>query len=214
MKHTCGNSVGRHFDNSGVQKYEPPDLVVKVWTTKIFSASIISRALCCHSIPLGCNWHETAAMVIEALFNTVHFAGSNDAEYYQAINCYTVTDIDNLTSNKSNTSWLIVVLSTFGIGHGSHMNYSIWSLRSSWPAKQLIVTYATCYTTGRASLIITYVFKALYDCTVTRETKPSLPGYIWNRKHTMVQYDNNGKGWYFQFHDDNKVSYKCILSIT
>ena len=29
---------------------------------------------------------------------------------------------------------------------------------------------------------------------------------------TMEKYDNNEKGWYFQF--DDKMSKKCILSIT
>ena len=28
------------------------------------------------------------------------------------------------------------------------------------------------------------------------------------------KYDNNGKGWYFRFVDDNNMSYKYILSIT
>ena len=41
---------------------------------------------------------------------------------------------------------------------------------------------------------------------------------IWCNKHlrhkTTEKYDNNGKGWYFQFDDDNKMSYKYILSIT
>ena len=30
----------------------------------------------------------------------------------------------------------------------------------------------------------------------------------------MEKYDNNGKGWYFWFDDDNNMSYKYILSIT
>ena len=30
----------------------------------------------------------------------------------------------------------------------------------------------------------------------------------------MENYGNNGKGWYFQFDDDNEMSYKYIFSIT
>ena len=30
----------------------------------------------------------------------------------------------------------------------------------------------------------------------------------------MDKYDNNGKGWYFRFDDENNMSYKYILSIT
>ena len=30
----------------------------------------------------------------------------------------------------------------------------------------------------------------------------------------MEKYDNNGKGWYFRFDDNNYMSYKYILSIT
>ena len=30
----------------------------------------------------------------------------------------------------------------------------------------------------------------------------------------MEKYDNNGKGGYFRFDDDNNMSYKYILSIT
>ena len=31
---------------------------------------------------------------------------------------------------------------------------------------------------------------------------------------TTEKYDNNGKGGYFRFDDENKMSYKYILSIT
>ena len=31
---------------------------------------------------------------------------------------------------------------------------------------------------------------------------------------TTEKYDNNGKGGYFRFDDDNKMDYKYILSIT
>ena len=41
-----------------------------------------------------------------------------------------------------------------------------------------------------------------YDVTNISDTRP--------RK----KYDNNGKGWYFRFDDDNNMSYKYILSIT
>ena len=27
------------------------------------------------------------------------------------------------------------------------------------------------------------------------------------------KYDKNGKGWYFRFHDNDKMSYEYILSI-
>ena len=41
---------------------------------------------------------------------------------------------------------------------------------------------------------------------------------IWYNKHlkhtTTEKYDNNGKGWYLRFDDDNNMSYKYILSIT
>ena len=40
---------------------------------------------------------------------------------------------------------------------------------------------------------------------------------IWCNKHlrhaTTEKYDNNGKGGYFRFDDDNNISYKHILSI-
>ena len=35
-----------------------------------------------------------------------------------------------------------------------------------------------------------------------------------SRHTTTEKYDNNGKGWYFRFDDDNDMSYKYILSIT
>ena len=34
------------------------------------------------------------------------------------------------------------------------------------------------------------------------------------RHKTTENYDNNGKGWYFRFHYDNKTSFRYILSIT
>ena len=34
----------------------------------------------------------------------------------------------------------------------------------------------------------------------------------WNK--VPEKYDNNGKGGYFRFDDDNKMDYKYILSIT
>ena len=41
---------------------------------------------------------------------------------------------------------------------------------------------------------------------------------IWCNIHlrhtTTEKYDNNGKSGYFLFDDDNKVSYRYILSIT
>ena len=41
---------------------------------------------------------------------------------------------------------------------------------------------------------------------------------IWCNKHlrhtTTEKYDNNGKGGYFRFDDDNNMSYRYILSIT
>ena len=41
-----------------------------------------------------------------------------------------------------------------------------------------------------------------YDSTTISDTQP--------RK----KYDNNGKGGYFRFDDDNKMGYEYILSIT
>ena len=32
--------------------------------------------------------------------------------------------------------------------------------------------------------------------------------------HNHEKYDNNMKGWYFRSDDDNKISYRYILSIT
>ena len=29
----------------------------------------------------------------------------------------------------------------------------------------------------------------------------------------MEKYDNNGKGWYFQFEDDDKMGYKYIRQL-
>ena len=41
---------------------------------------------------------------------------------------------------------------------------------------------------------------------------------IWQYNHlrhtTTEKYDNNGKGGYFRFDDDNKMGYGYILSIT
>ena len=33
------------------------------------------------------------------------------------------------------------------------------------------------------------------------------------RHTTTIKYDNNGKGWYFRFDGENKMSYRYILSI-
>ena len=35
-----------------------------------------------------------------------------------------------------------------------------------------------------------------------------------SQTHDHEKYDNNGKGWYFRFDDDNNMSYKYILSMT
>ena len=41
---------------------------------------------------------------------------------------------------------------------------------------------------------------------------------IWCNEHlrhtTTEKYDNNGKGGYFQFDDDNNMSHRYILSVT
>ena len=41
---------------------------------------------------------------------------------------------------------------------------------------------------------------------------------IWCNKHlrhtTTEKYDNNGKGGYFRYDDDNNMSYRYILSIS
>ena len=33
-------------------------------------------------------------------------------------------------------------------------------------------------------------------------------------KTTTEKYENNGKGWYFRYDDDNNMSFRYILSIT
>ena len=52
---------------------------------------------------------------------------------------------------------------------------------------------------------------------------PIFPGCIWindriwcnkHLKHTTTEIDNNGKGGYFRFDDDNNMGYRYILSIT
>ena len=35
-----------------------------------------------------------------------------------------------------------------------------------------------------------------------------------SQTHNHGKYDNNGKGGYFRFDDDNNMSYRYILSIT
>ena len=35
-----------------------------------------------------------------------------------------------------------------------------------------------------------------------------------SQAHNHEKIDNNGKGWYFRFDDDNKMTYIYILSIT
>ena len=42
----------------------------------------------------------------------------------------------------------------------------------------------------------------------------SMSEYNNLRHRTMEWYDNNGKGWYLRFDDENEMSYKYILSIT
>ena len=32
--------------------------------------------------------------------------------------------------------------------------------------------------------------------------------------HSHKEYDNNWKGWYLRFDEDDKMSYECIPSIT
>ena len=55
-----------------------------------------------------------------------------------------------------------------------------------------------------------------YKLHNTNENKfPVFPGYIYNKWHTTTEkYENNGKGGYFRFDDDNNMSYRYILSIT
>ena len=53
---------------------------------------------------------------------------------------------------------------------------------------------------------------------------PVLPDLMCNKWQNMINkhlrhpttenYDNNGKGGYFRFDDDNKMNYKYIISIT
>ena len=47
-----------------------------------------------------------------------------------------------------------------------------------------------------------YMKPTANDGTTTSGTQP------WKK------YVNNGKGWYFRFDDDNKMSYKYVLSTT
>ena len=64
-----------------------------------------------------------------------------------------------------------------------------------------------------------------YDCIVINVTKPNFPGIyvcetdriLWykNLKHTTTEnYENDGKDWYCRSDDDNKMTYKDILSTT
>ena len=38
--------------------------------------------------------------------------------------------------------------------------------------------------------------------------------HLRHRQTTTEKYEKNGDGWFSRFHDDNKMSYKDILSIT
>ena len=70
--------------------------------------------------------------------------------------------------------------------------------------------------------VLYYLYTAK-TAQLLKKQSPAFPEYIWNRQHMMIQppqahnhgkYGNYGKGWYFRFHDDNKMSYEYIISIT
>ena len=69
------------------------------------------------------------------------------------------------------------------------------------------------------------LFTLIIDCTILMKTNPrfsrnvyTISDRIWCNKHrrytTTEKYEDNGKGGYFRFDDDNNMSYRCILSIT
>ena len=73
--------------------------------------------------------------------------------------------------------------------------------------------------------IMYQLFALIINCTIMMRTKSqfsrnvfAIHDKIWCNKHlrhtTMEKYDNNGKGWYIRYDDNNNMSYKCMLSIT
>ena len=69
------------------------------------------------------------------------------------------------------------------------------------------------------------IFALILNCTIIMKTNSqfsrnvyAISDGIWCNKHlrhtTMEKYDNNGKGGYFRFDDDNNMSYRSTLSIT
>ena len=69
------------------------------------------------------------------------------------------------------------------------------------------------------------LFALIINCTIIMKTNSrrsrnvyAIGDRIWCNKHlrhtTTEKYDNNGKGGYFRFDDDNNMSYRYILSIT
>ena len=62
------------------------------------------------------------------------------------------------------------------------------------------------------------LFALIMNCTITMKTKSrfsrnvyAISDRVWRKsylRHTTAdKYDKNGKDWYFQFDDDNKMSY-------
>ena len=69
----------------------------------------------------------------------------------------------------------------------------------------------------------TQLFAPIIDCTAVMETESQLSrdlyegtDQIWFYNHlwhaTTKKYDNNGKGGYFGFDDDNKISFEYLLA--
>ena len=69
------------------------------------------------------------------------------------------------------------------------------------------------------------LFALIINCTVIMKTKSRFSRKVYatsdrlccnkHLRHTTTEkYDNNGKGGYFRFDDDNNMSYRYILSIT
>ena len=69
------------------------------------------------------------------------------------------------------------------------------------------------------------LFALIINCTILMKTNSrfsrnvyTISDTIWCNKHlrhaTTEKYENNGKGGYFRFDDDNNMSYRYILSIT
>ena len=69
------------------------------------------------------------------------------------------------------------------------------------------------------------LFALIINCIILKKTNSrfsqnvyTISDRTWCNKHlrhtTTEKYENNWKGGYFRFHDDNNMSYRYILSIT